>query len=269
MVADDHWDHLRVYRTTGHVWVTQDILRLDLPSRDCRPRVQESSIPVAPASAPFWPDPKLRVILVAYSRSLRRGIIIPFRTFGHWLDRIVLDATISSYHSLVDWKEWGPSGTALLDSPSGMRPSRMDRTYPYGSRLSFLVHDRDASQHIGVVTVEINPIGRKLARNPYIIIPPHLRRTASKEVMVWTPHVQMRNVVYSSSRGEPDPELRHPTIITHPYGYTELVSTPVSTSVGPDVADEQHRHSSTIQSEQTLHLPSRWASGYILWTIPP
>ncbi|TFK78736.1 hypothetical protein K466DRAFT_606701 [Polyporus arcularius HHB13444] len=100
VVAADHWDHLCVYRVSGHIRVTRDILRLDLPFRNRRVRVQESSIPVSPADAPFWSDPALRVILVAYSRKRdgRRsgGIIIPYATFIRWLDRIpVLDGTLS------------------------------------------------------------------------------------------------------------------------------------------------------------------------------
>ncbi|RPD68435.1 hypothetical protein L226DRAFT_432461, partial [Lentinus tigrinus ALCF2SS1-7] len=122
LVTSDRWDELRVYRFDPPDESADVLLRLGFPFEDrCRPRIQQSSIPAPPPNVPFWPDPKLRILIVFYYSMVSTppigALMIPYTTFRRLLHPKSTTQPTYTPPLRVPWEQWGPQGSVDLQVP--------------------------------------------------------------------------------------------------------------------------------------------------------
>ena len=179
VVTGPSMDHLLVYDFLSQPasmdtssTEAQHVLALKLPPSEREPSVQESSIPGPPTSAvPFWSDPALRIITVAFSS--RAALLIPYSTLSTLLQRKPRCDLTEATH----WDDWGPQNTLLLHLSGNQYPALwMSRhCYAYGSRVALMYFDKESYFEGDAVIYDLNPWAARCARRE--------RPVASKDAM--------------------------------------------------------------------------------------
>ncbi|TFK90495.1 hypothetical protein K466DRAFT_583678 [Polyporus arcularius HHB13444] len=172
VVTGPSMDHLLVYdflsapaATVSEPDRAQHVLALKLPPSEREPSIQESSIPSPPTSSvPFWTDPALRIIVVAFSS--RAALLIPYSTFATLLQQKRRELTEATH-----WDDWGMRGSLLLHLSGNQYPALwMTRhCYPYGSRVALMYFESESYFEGDAVIFDLNPWAARYARRaPHI-----------------------------------------------------------------------------------------------------
>ncbi|RPD59648.1 hypothetical protein L227DRAFT_611855 [Lentinus tigrinus ALCF2SS1-6] len=243
LVTSDRWDELRVYRFDPPDESADGVLRLGFPFEDrCRPRIQQSSIPVLPPNVPFWPDAKLRILTVFYYSMVSTppigALMIPYTTFRRLLHPKSTTKPTYTPPLRVPWEQWGPQGSVDLQVPADKRVVLLN-SYPYGSRVSFNAFEMpggrlgpDWWKQMDVVTFDLNPYGDKYADNPYVACPPRPARWSAEQVKQWIrDESAIPHSASSVPRHQESPTLYDSTMIAHCYGFTEFFPIQLPASV--------------------------------------
>ena len=147
------------------------ILHLLSGCKDCR--IQESSIPHPPASAPFWPDPAHRVVVVHFSREsrhLKKGytsalLLVPYSTLKSVIEHVDHLSDSRSPRS-YGWNQWAQRDALLLTldiEDISVRGFHFVPTWSYGSRVCVLLQ-RSWESRIHLLMFDLNPWAVKNAR---------------------------------------------------------------------------------------------------------
>ncbi|RPD59571.1 hypothetical protein L227DRAFT_575999 [Lentinus tigrinus ALCF2SS1-6] len=140
---------------------SQHILLLKLPPSEREPHIQESSIPAPPSSSvPFWTDPALRIVVVAFS-STRAALLIPYNTIA-----ALIRTRQPALKECIPWDNWGPQGTLLLHLTGKQYPALwMTRhCYPYGSRVALMYFEEESYFEGDAIIYDLNPWAARYAR---------------------------------------------------------------------------------------------------------
>ncbi|RPD59631.1 hypothetical protein L227DRAFT_611844 [Lentinus tigrinus ALCF2SS1-6] len=185
VATSNAWKDLRVFRFDPPSDPGVDVLRLNLPPGNLPPgnprRLQESSIPCPSPNAPFWPDPELRMIVLAYieaQTSKRAVLLIPYATFKRLLRNRPLLQVLSPLQHRINWRDWEHGALRLsLSAPMVGQPWNVYQYHSYGSRFSLLMSNWSKFPRSStVVTFDLNPWAEKYARSPRSAVDmPHLK----------------------------------------------------------------------------------------------
>ena len=175
------WEYLQVLRVEPNITSKEEgkpgsgpiaVLYLLSGCKDCC--IQESSIPRPPASAPFWPDPAHRVVVVHFSRRsrhLKKGytsalLLIPYATLQSVIDHAERSPDPRFPRVVYEWNQWAQRDALLLAldiedvSADGYR---FAPTWAYGSRVCVCLRQTmKLRDHL--LMFDLNPWAAKDAR---------------------------------------------------------------------------------------------------------
>ena len=240
VVTCNGWEDLRVFQFDPPSNPTMDILRINLPPKSlppgCPRRLMECSIPSTPPNAPFWPDPDLRMITVAYveaQTSKRAVLLIPYATFKRLLQIRPLLQILGLHPHRVTWRDWGREALRLsLSAPARDLPWTAYQYHSYGSRFSLLMSNWSKFPRSStIVTFDLNPWAEKYARSLHSEVDmPHLKGCLGsgwKKIFHSSEHEGRSSIPYAihhSFREDHEADGGFTVIVTDPFGYTEVVS---------------------------------------------
>lgn len=135
--------------------------------------IEASSVSTAsapPPSAYFWPDPDLQVVVGSCNidcswSDLDKGVMpatchgvimmIPCRTFQKYIEHAdKLDTQDTPL--IVDWQEWGPQGSLILNHPRQHPDSYGMHFQPFGSQL-VIIQAEEEGDRLQVLWIDTNP----------------------------------------------------------------------------------------------------------------